>query len=58
VAGPLLGTVLLLLLPEALRFAEIPESIAPNLRQVIYGVLIIVIMRYRPQGLLGEYHYQ
>lgn len=57
-AGPLVGAVLLTLLPEALRFTGIPDSIAPNLRQVIYGLLIIVIMRYRPQGLLGEYRYQ
>jgi branched-chain amino acid transport system permease protein len=57
-AGPLVGTVLLLLLPEVLRFVNIPGAIAPNVRQVIYGVLIILIMRYRPQGLVGEYRYQ
>lgn len=57
VKGPLAGTVLMLLLPEVLRLAGIPERFAPNLRQVIYGLLIIVIMRLRPQGLLGEYGY-
>jgi len=58
VTGPLTGTALMLLLPEALSFLGIPDNIAPNLRQVIYGVLIILIMRYRPQGLMGEYRYQ
>ena len=56
--GPLVGTFLLLLLPEVLRSVGIPDSIAPNLRLVIYSVLIIVIMRFRPQGLAGEYQYQ
>lgn len=58
IAGPLVGTVLMILLPEALRFTGIPDAIAPQLRQVIYGTLIILIMRYRPQGLLGEYRYE
>lgn len=57
-AGPLVGTILMILLPEALRFVGIHDAIAPYLRQVIYGTLIIVIMRYRPQGLLGEYGYE
>lgn len=57
-AGPLAGAVLMILLPEGLRFTGIPDGLAPNLRQVIYGVLIILIMRYRAQGLFGEYRYQ
>jgi len=56
--GPLVGTFLLLLLPEVLRFLGVPESIAPNLRLVLYSLLIIIIMRYKPQGLAGEYQYQ
>lgn len=57
-SGPLLGTVLMCLLPEILRFLAIPDSIAANMRQIIYGFLIILIMRYRPQGLSGEYKFQ
>lgn len=57
-SGPLLGTVLMCLLPEILRFLAIPDSIAANMRQIIYGLLIILIMRYRPQGLSGEYKFQ
>lgn len=58
ILGPLVGTFLLLLLPEVLRFLGVPESVAPNLRLVIYSLLIILIMRFRPQGLAGEYQYQ
>lgn len=55
--GPLLGTVLLVLLPEGLRFMGIPGAVAANLRQIAYGVLLILVMRYRPQGLIGEYRF-
>ena len=55
--GPLAGAVLMLLLPEVLRFLGLPESVAANLRQVIYGLLLILLLRLRPQGLLGEYRF-
>ncbi len=58
VSGPIAGTILLIVLPEALRFLRIPDAIAANMRQVIYGLAIILIMRYRPQGLLGEYRFE
>jgi branched-chain amino acid transport system permease protein len=56
--GPFLGTIFMILLPEILRFLAIPDSIAANMRQIIYGVLIIIILRFRPQGLKGEYRFQ
>lgn len=55
VRGPLVGAVFLVILPEALRFLGMPDAVAANMRQIIYGLLIILIMRYRPQGLAGEY---
>jgi branched-chain amino acid transport system permease protein len=58
IVGPLVGTVLLVTLPEVLRFAGIPDAIAANMRQVFYGLLIILLMRYRPLGLLGEYRFK
>lgn len=56
--GSIVGAVIMILLPEVLRFLKIPDSIAPNMRQIIYGVTIILIMRYRPQGLFGEYKFE
>jgi len=57
-SGPVVGTVLMILLPEILRFLKIPDSVAANLRQIIYGLLIIIIMRYLPQGISGEYKFE
>ena len=53
--GPVTGTLLMILLPECLRFLGIPDSVAPNLRQIIYALVLILLMRFRPQGLAGEY---
>lgn len=55
VRGPVVGALLIILLPEALRFIGLPDSIAANLRQIIYGLALILLMRYRPQGLAGTY---
>lgn len=53
--GAVLGAVCLILLPEILRFVGFPDDIAAQMRQVVYGVLLIVLMIFRPQGLVGEY---
>ena len=55
VRGAVLGALFLILLPEALRFVGFPTDIAAQMRQVVYGALLIALMLYRPQGVLGEY---
>lgn len=53
--GPVVGAVVLVLLPELLRFVGLPEALAANLRQIIYGLLLVLMMRFRPQGIAGKY---
>ncbi|MEA1929746.1 MAG: branched-chain amino acid ABC transporter permease [Patescibacteria group bacterium] len=53
--GAVIGAVALVLLPEALRFVGFPTDIAAQMRQVVYGLVLILLMLYRPQGLIGEY---
>jgi len=55
IKGSILGALFLILLPELLRFVGFPSSIAANMRQLIYGIILILLMLYRPQGLMGEY---
>lgn len=55
VQGPVVGATILVLLPEALRFLGLPDAISANLRQIIYGLLLVLMMRYRPQGIAGQY---
>lgn len=56
--GPAIGAVVLVILPEALRFVGLPSSVAANLRQIFYGSLLVLMMLYRPQGLIGEFNLQ
>jgi branched-chain amino acid transport system permease protein len=42
------------LLPEGLRMIGLPSSQASNIRQIIYGIALILVMRFRPQGIAGE----
>ncbi len=45
----------MLTLPEILRFVGMPDTIAANMREIIYGILLVVLMYFRPRGLAGEY---
>jgi branched-chain amino acid transport system permease protein len=53
--GPVLGAIVLVILPEFLRFVGIPTSAAANIRQILYGLALLACMLWRPQGLIGEY---
>lgn len=53
--GPVLGAVVLVTLPEILRFVGIPSAAASNIRQIFYGLALIACMIWRSQGLIGEY---
>ena len=55
--GPIIGAIVLVMLPELLRFLGMPDAIAANMRQVIYGLAIILLIRWRPQGLFGNYKF-
>jgi branched-chain amino acid transport system permease protein len=53
--GSVLGAVFLVSVPEMLRFVGMPSSIAANMRQILYGLALVLLMMFRPQGLIGEY---
>jgi len=54
-AGPLVGAALLLAIPEALRLLYVPDVAAANIRLLTYGLLLILAMHLRPQGIAGNY---
>ncbi|MEW6363131.1 MAG: branched-chain amino acid ABC transporter permease [Acidobacteriota bacterium] len=53
--GPVVGAAVLVLLPELIRFLGLPSSAAADIRQILYGGLLVAFMMWRPRGLLGEY---
>lgn len=58
VRGPLVGAAVLIAIPELLRFLELPDSVAANIRLLAYGLLLILMMHWRPQGLVGRYRFE
>lgn len=58
IKGSFIGALILVIFPEILRFLGLPSSVAAPLRQMIYGLLLIVLMLRRPQGIIGEYRFK
>lgn len=52
--GPAIGAIIIWFIPETLRFLDIPSTIKGALNQVIYAVLLIFILLFRSQGILGH----
>ena len=42
--GAFFASIFMVLLPEALRFIGLPDSIAANMRQIIYGLILIGVI--------------
>lgn len=55
--GPLVGAGTLIVIPELLRLLEVPDALAGNFRLLAYGLLLIGMMHWRPQGLAGKYKF-
>jgi branched-chain amino acid transport system permease protein len=53
IPGAVVGTVLLMLLPELLRKIDVAPTMVGPLQQVLLGLLLIAFAMLRPQGLLG-----
>jgi branched-chain amino acid transport system permease protein len=53
--GPLAGAAILLLIPEVLRFMNIPDAVAAEIRVMLYGLMLVLIVRFRPEGVVGDY---
>lgn len=55
IVGPICGALVLILLPEALRLVDFPLTFAAEMRLAIYGILLILLMQFRPQGIAGKF---
>jgi len=56
--GSFIGASILVIFPELLRFLGMPSGVAAPLRQMIYGLLLIILMVWRPQGLMGRFKFK
>jgi branched-chain amino acid transport system permease protein len=55
--GSVVGAVIMVALPEALRFVPITSGATAQLREVLFGVALLLVVVFRPQGLFGEYKF-
>ena len=54
ILGPIIGTVLLLLLPAGLSYLSfLPRTEIGSIQQTIYGLAMVMLMIFRPGGLVG-----
>jgi branched-chain amino acid transport system permease protein len=54
IRGGIAGAVFVIVIPELLRYSGFPDDIAAPMKQILFGLILILIMRYRPNGILGE----
>ncbi|MBS3111030.1 branched-chain amino acid ABC transporter permease [Candidatus Woesearchaeota archaeon] len=52
--GTVYAAIVLVLLPEPLRFIGFSSSILGPAREMIYGVVVLLVLIYWPKGFLGE----
>ncbi len=51
--GPVLGAVLLQVLPQAITFVDLPSALLGPLQGLLFTGLVLVFMFWRPQGLIA-----
>ena len=54
IRGSIIGTFIILLIPEVLRFLNLPSSVIGPMRQIIYAIVLLAILLYKPKGLFGK----
>jgi branched-chain amino acid transport system permease protein len=52
--GTIIATIIIVLLPEPLRFIGFPSSIVGPARQIIYALLLLAILLFKPKGIDGK----
>jgi len=54
IRGGIAGALFVVVVPELIRYSGLPDSIAAPMNQLLFGMILILVMFYRPYGLLGK----
>ena len=54
ISGAIVGPIILVLFPEFFRFLGPHDWDLERVQEALYGLLLVVLMLYRPQGLMGK----
>jgi len=52
--GTIIAAIIIVLLPEPLRFIGFPSSVVGPARQIIYALLLLAILLLKPKGIMGK----
>ncbi|MBI2451764.1 branched-chain amino acid ABC transporter permease [Candidatus Pacearchaeota archaeon] len=52
--GSITATFVVIVLSELMRFLPLPSAIIGPGRQIVYAIVLIIILMFRPRGLLGR----
>ncbi len=52
--GTVLATIVVVLIPEPLRFLGLSSSVVGPIQQILYSLLLLVIIYYKPRGFYGK----
>ena len=53
VYGPVVGAVLLLAIPQAITFLNLPSSVMAPMQGILFTLLVLLFLFLRPAGILG-----
>lgn len=54
--GPVLGAIFITVFPALLTFVNLPSHILGPVEQIVYGSVIVLLMLFLPEGLVGAAH--
>ncbi|MBI4135563.1 branched-chain amino acid ABC transporter permease [Candidatus Uhrbacteria bacterium] len=52
--GVIVGTLLIIILPEFLRFLPFNPEVLGALRQIVFSTLVLLVILWKPRGILGK----
>lgn len=56
--GPIFGACFYVMLPELTRLIPIDSTQGASLQMIIYSLILILVVRFKPNGLFGKFKFQ
>jgi branched-chain amino acid transport system permease protein len=56
--GPIFGACFYVILPELTRLIPIDSTQGASLQMIIYSLILILVVRFKPNGLFGKFKFQ
>ncbi len=54
VKGSIIGAIIIVLIPEPLRFIGFPPALIGPMREMLFALILLLIIIYKPKGIFGK----